>query len=138
MGHRLDGCTAEIARLREQYDRETSELEKKYQEEMLELLRWGCIDLFNEYPVLTSFGWQQSWEWNDQEYEFRMPNCEEHLRINGEWYDEFDKTLPPTLRDAAMYIIHFLNSFREEDFQKMIGMGVEITITKTGISVREV
>lgn len=95
----------------------------------------ACKDLFNENPILTSFGWCQYTDYFNDGDELKFRVGKDYPDINGCNEDTLygDHPLVPLQKK----ITEILRLIPNEIFKEMFGDHTRVLITKDGVSVED-
>ena len=119
----------EIKELKKVAEAKEKELKQYVQGEFKKL----CGKLFETYPTLESFGWNQSTpKWNDgSECNFSVNS--DDITING--IDSYE--VPKELEKAASDISNLLSEIPENLMEQVFGNNKEITVKKDKVIIKD-
>lgn len=116
-----------------------SDLRKEMETAAKDFFKTASKTLFDENPKLESFGWSQYTPYfNDGDTcEFSANTDYEAVSVNGmsQWGEEWpeDEKEAKEIEKLSKVVSKFLNQFEDDDFEKMFGDHVEVTVTRKGV-----
>lgn len=122
------------------YKVESEILKKKMRESASETFKTCSKGLFDKYPELKSYGWQQYTPYFNDGDECLFGVQSNYPKINeidsDEIYDEADDNInwDPCIKD----ITNLIQMFDTNDLKDMFGDHVGITVTRDDITVSEI
>lgn len=122
-----------------------AQMKKEMAEEAIPFIQEETRVLFEKYPQMTSFGWEQGDFYDDSSYSYEVRICADYLFIDGKylWHwqeedqpDSLDVVCPVWQIEAAKEIADVLKEIGEDNFAKFFGHST-VTVTKDGVTLEE-
>ena len=111
------------------YEAKRKELIKRVQNGLADAAK----ELFDKYPAMESFAWNQGLYYNDSDYDYRCNNDSDSLIINGIMGYNSDADQTKQYHEVS----EFLTKINDDILREVFGENAKIVVSREGVCIEE-